>query len=77
VADATDECFAALPPAVHSLTLKLVMEFTRRDYYDDRHAHILDGRTLEERRDFYRQMQPHYRQVGERLFCRLRSGGLA
>jgi hypothetical protein len=69
---ATDECLAALPSTVRALTLEMLTEFALRDYYDDRHAYIMDGRTLEQRREHYRQMQPHYRAVGEYMLPRLR-----
>jgi hypothetical protein len=68
----TDDCFAALPDAVHSLTLQILTEFAQRDYYDDRHAYIHDGMTPEERQQYYRQRQQHYRLVGERLLALLR-----
>ena len=74
---ATDDCLAALPPSVRPLTLHLLTEFARRGYDDDRHAYIRDGRTLEQRREHYRQMQPHYRLVGEHLLARLRGDGIA
>ena len=74
---ATDDCLAALPAAVRPLTLELLTDFARRDYYDDRHAYIRDDRTLEQRRAHYRLMQPHYRLVGEQLLARLRGDDLA
>jgi hypothetical protein len=74
---ATAECLAALPVTLWPLTKEMLAEFARRDYYDDRHAYIRDGRTLEQRRDHYRRMQPHYRQVGERLLTQLGSEGSA
>jgi len=69
---ATDDCFAALPASAHSVALEMLSEFASRDYYDDRHAYINDGMTLEERQHYYRQRQQHYRLVGERLLALLR-----
>jgi hypothetical protein len=69
---ATDDCLAVLPPAVCPLTLQLLAEFARREYYDDRHAYTMDGRTLEQRQEHYRCMQSHYRVVGDHLLARLR-----
>jgi hypothetical protein len=51
----------------------LLSEFAARDYYDDRHAYIRDGRTIEQRQQHYREMQPHYRRVGELLLSQLSS----
>lgn len=69
---AADDCFAELPLTVRSLTLEMLTEFAQRDYYDDRHAYIRDGMTLEERQQYYQQRQHHYRLVGERLLALLR-----
>lgn len=68
---ATDACFRVVPESALSWVSRMLCEFAARDYYDDRHAYIMDGRTIEQRRQHYREMQPHYRVVGERLFSLL------
>lgn len=65
--DATDTLLRALPNSVFPVLSRMLAEFSERDYIDDQHAYINDGRTLEERQEYYRIKQPHYRQVGERL----------
>jgi len=74
---AADVCLAALPESARPLVRSMLSEFAARDYYDDRHAYIRDGRTIEQRRQHYREMQPHYRQVCELLLSRLSSEGAA
>ena len=73
---ATDECLDAVPGAARLAVLNMLTEFASREYYDERHAFIRDGRTLDQRREYYRQMQAHYRAVGEYLLARLRPAEL-
>jgi len=70
---AADVCLAAVPQSVRPVVRRFLSEFAARDYYDDRHAYIRDGRTIEQRQQHYREMQPHYRLVGELLLSRLSS----
>jgi len=71
--EATDDLLATLPASTRPQVLKMLKKFARRDYFDDRHAYINDGRTLEERRQHKERMQPHCREVGERLLLKLQS----
>ncbi|WP_428304003.1 hypothetical protein [Lacipirellula sp.] len=64
---AAEPCLGILPESARLAMQKMLIEFASRNYYDDRHAYVRDGRTIEERRLYYRQMQPHYRAVGEKL----------
>ena len=62
------ECFGLLSQSTHESVRSMLTEFAARDYFDDRHAFINDGMTLEQRRQHFRQMQPHYRDIGTRIF---------
>jgi hypothetical protein len=70
---AVEPCFAFLGGSTRQVVHAMLKEFAKRDYYDDRHAYMNDGRTLEERRQHYRSMQSHYHTVGEKLLDLLRS----
>lgn len=72
---AVDACFAAVPESALPIVRDMLSEFAARDYYDDQHTYIMDGRTIEQRQQHYRKMQPHYRKVGELLFSHLRGSG--
>lgn len=61
------ECFGLLSQSTRESLRSMLTEFAARDYFDDRHALINDGMTPEQRRQHYRQMQSHYRDVGARL----------
>ena len=58
-----------MPEPARPILLGYLEDFASRDYYDDRHRFIRDGRTYEERQKHTRRMQPHYRIVCERLLC--------
>ena len=64
---AAEPCLVILPESARLAMQKMLVEFASRDYCVDQHANIMDGRTIEERRLYYRQMQPHFRVVGEKL----------
>jgi hypothetical protein len=58
------ESLAALPPPVRPLVRNMLSDLADRDWYDDRHCYICDGRTVAERQAHYRLMRLHYRFVG-------------
>jgi hypothetical protein len=70
--EVSDECLAALPESVRPALRAMLEEFAARDYFDDRHRYVSDGRTNEERELHYRRMRPHYRKIGEHILSRLR-----
>jgi hypothetical protein len=73
---AAGACLTAVPESALPFVRSMLSEFAGRDYYDDRHAYIMDGRTIEQRRQHYREMRSHYRDVGELLFSRLGASSL-
>jgi hypothetical protein len=70
---AVEPCLAILDGSTRRAVRSMLKEFAKGEYYDDRHAYMNDGRTLEERRQHYRRMQSHYHTVGEKLLELLRS----
>jgi len=70
---AAEDCLAVIPESAKKVVRTMLAEFAARDYYDDRHAYIRDGRTIEQRKQHYRKMQAHYRLVGQLLLSRLKS----
>ena len=42
------ESLAALPPPVRLVVREMLSDLADRDWYDDRHRYIRDGRTVEE-----------------------------
>jgi hypothetical protein len=66
--DCVEPCWDLLGDSTRQAIREMLTEFAARDYYDDRHVYVNDGRTLEQRREHLRKMQPHYREVGEKLF---------
>lgn len=70
-------CLAVFPASARPALGGMLTALAGRDWYDDRHRYISDGRTHEQRQAHYRSMQPHYRLVGEWLLGQLADRGHA
>ena len=64
-------CLAALAASARPALRGMLTDLAAREWYDDRHRYISDGRTHEQRQAHYRSMQGHYRLVGEWLLGQL------